>query len=104
MIKRESAVEGRGVHPGESLAAPRPTVLDDPQVRPALVAPAPTPVKPEPVADTDPRIQLNVKVRTSLKERLKNAQRKAAAEENRDVLLYELVEDALEALLKKRGV
>ena len=101
MIKRESAVEGRRVHPGESLAAPRPAVASAAAARPTSEVPVP---KPEPEVETDPRTQLNVKIRSSLKTRLKAAQRKMSAEKDRDVLLHELIEEALDAYLSKQDL
>lgn len=97
MIKRESAVEGRRVHPGESLESPRPVVTS--------AAPAPpNSVVPEPNAEIDPRTQLNVKVRSSLKTRLKAAQRKLSAERDRDVLQHELIEEALDNYLSQQDL
>lgn len=97
MIKRESAVEGRRVHPGESLDAPRPVVASATPARQSSVAPAPK-------IEADPRTQLNVKVRSSLKTRLKAAQRKLSAERDRDVLQHELIEEALDNYLSQQGL
>lgn len=97
MIKRESAVEGRRAHPGESLEAPRPVVASPASARQDSVA-------SETKAEVDPRTQLNVKVRSSLKTRLKAAQRKLSAERDRDVLQQELIEEALDHYLSQQDL
>lgn len=97
MIKRESAVQGRRMHPGESLEAPRPAVA-------SAVPTSQVSAPPSPKEEADPRTQLNVKVRSSLKTRLKAAQRKLSAEENRDVLQHELIEEALDNYLSKEDL